>query len=209
MIVIAHNRYRSAYPSGENIVQEREQRLLLDAGEVVEPWLLSSDDLLGSSRLEQLRTAWRLGGDDARRRAFADHLRRARDRGARVVHLHNPWPLFTYDIALAARDAGLPIVQTLHNYRLIGTNDRLVSDGRLRAPRGAIERLHLSRMANNHPRIANLFYNRALAAWWSAGVPQTAIDAYLCLTGYQERLIHDAGVPRGRTHVLPNFLDHH
>jgi glycosyltransferase involved in cell wall biosynthesis len=149
-----------------------------------------------------------LRGDGARRRAFSDHLQRARERGAQVVHLHNPWPLFTYDIALAAQDAGLPIVQTLHNYRLIGTNDRLVSAGRLRAPHDAAERQHLARMANNHPRLANPFYNRALAAWWSAEVPQTAVDAYLCLTGYQEGLMRAAGIPPGRTQILPNFLDH-
>jgi len=208
MIILAHNRYRSASPSGENVVQEREQALLAAAGHRVHPWLLESDTLAAAGRLAQLGVAWRLAGSGARRRTFARELKARRRDGATVVHLHNPWPLFTYDLALAARDAGLPLIQTLHNSRLVSTNDRLVDAGRLRAPRDAAERLHLQRLANNHGRLANPFYNRALRAWWGRGVPQGAVATYICLTQFQRRLVVAAGLPVERTVVVPNFLDH-
>ena len=209
MIILAHNRYRSSSPSGENIVQEREQALLSAAGVTVQPWLLESDDLVRAGRLAQLRAAWQLAGSPARVRAFVAALGRWRDQGATLIHLHNPWPLFTYDLVLAAREVGLPVVQTLHNYRLVGTNNHLVRNARLEQASTAADRLVLARMANNHPRLANLAYNRALARWWNRGVLQIAVSRYLCLTSFQQRLMVQAGIPAERTEVVPNFLDHH
>ena len=36
-----------------------------------------------------------------------------------VVHVHNFFPLITPSIHDACREAGVPVVQTLHNYRTI------------------------------------------------------------------------------------------
>jgi glycosyltransferase involved in cell wall biosynthesis len=208
MILSVHNRYRSASPSGENVVQEREQALLVGADIPVQSWLLESDDLVSAGIGAQLSMAWRLSGDASRRAAFAGRLREAKADGIDVIHLHNPWPLFTYDLALAAGDAGIPLVQTVHNYRLIGTNTHLVKFGRLKRPDGEQERRHVKRMANIHGGVANIFYNRALKSWWRRRVPQTAVAAYLCLTPFQRHQMIAAGIPEERTVIVPNFLDH-
>lgn len=208
MIILAHNRYRSDVPSGENVVQQRQQKLLEEMGHLVQPWLLESDDLLRQGFMDKMAVALRLPGYDPRRKRFADQLRNWRNAGADLVHLHNPWPLFTYDVALAARDVGLPIVQTLHNYRLIGTNNRVVVQGRLGRPESPQAVLDLARMANHHQAHVNPFYNRALESLWRQEVPQTAISAYICLTNFQRQRVVAAGIPAERTVVLPNFLDH-
>lgn len=208
MIILAHNRYRSDVPSGENMVQEREQKLLQEAGHVLQPWLLESDDLLRQGLIAKFATALRLSGCVSRRKSLASQLKNWRNADADLVHLHNPWPLFTYDVALAARDAGLPLVQTLHNYRLIGTNNRVVVQGRLRRAQSSQEVLDLARMANHHQAHVNPFYNRALDHLWREKIPQTAVSAYICLTKFQQQRVVAAGIPRDRTVVLPNFLDH-
>jgi glycosyltransferase involved in cell wall biosynthesis len=208
MILLAHNRYRSSSPSGENVAVERLQALLAGTGQAMAPWEACSDTLVAAHVLQRLRTAWDLAGSPARRRRLAEELARHRQQGATLLHLHNPWPLFTYDVALAAHDAGLPVVQTLHNYRLIGTNSHLVDGGRLRRPRDASEQRHLRYLANNHSCLANPCYNRALRAWWGNGTPQTAIERYICLTEFQRRLLISAGIPAERAVVVPNFLDH-
>src|SRR5436190_1356515 len=44
-VVIAHNRYRSAQPSGENVIVDAEIAQLETAGVEVVPFLRSSDDI--------------------------------------------------------------------------------------------------------------------------------------------------------------------
>jgi hypothetical protein len=44
-VVVAHNLYSSAQPSGENVIVETESRLLAGAGVTVLPFLRSSDDI--------------------------------------------------------------------------------------------------------------------------------------------------------------------
>jgi glycosyltransferase involved in cell wall biosynthesis len=207
-MLLIHNRYRSDYPSGENIAVERLSDLLRYAGRPHQAWTQESDDLLRAGWPAKARTAWHLPGHAPRRLAFAERLAAARANGTTIAHLHNPWPLFTYDVAQAAQDAGLPVVQTLHNYRLIGTNTRLVSQGMLIRPRHEADHLTLRRMANSHERLANLFYNRALASLWQQRIPQTSVDAFICLSHFQLGLMLRAGLPADRLHVVPNFLDH-
>lgn len=205
-VTLVHNRYRSAMPSGENVVVDRERALLEAGGWQVDAWLAESDGLLAQGLAARVRAGWDLAGSGARRLRLREEIAR---RGAALLHLHNPWPLLTYDLALAARDAGVPLVQTLHNYRLISTNDRLVRGGALRAPRDGAERTLLGRCAPNHGgRLAEFAYRRALAAWWTRRVPQEAVGGFICLTGFQRRLMIEAGVPAGRLAVKPNFLDH-
>ena len=208
MIILAHNLYRSASPSGENVAQERQCDLLSAAGIPVHSWTLASDVLASSSPINQFLTAWHLAGSQARRKTFVTKLATLKREGATVVHLHNPWPLFTYDIAVAAQEVGLPIVQTLHNYRMISTNNRLVEAGCLRPSRNDAELLHLQRSANNHSWLANPFYNRALDNLWKKRIPQTAVNSYVCLTSFQRRLLLAAGISAERAVVIPNFLDH-
>ena len=207
-ILITHNQYRSTSPSGENIAVERQRELLTSAGFAVQSWSKDSDELVSVAPFARMLAALRLAGSLTQRRAFTQRLVAARIAGASVVHLHNPWPLFTYDVALAAHDAGLPLVQTLHNYRLFGTNNRLVKGGTIRRAQNVSEMFQIVNMANNHGRLANVFYNHALNLWWRRGIPQTAVDRYVCLTAFQQRLAIAAGIPGQRTVVVPNFLHH-
>jgi hypothetical protein len=46
-----------------------------------------------------------------------------------VVHVHNFYPLLTPSIYDACREAGVPVVQTLHNYRTVCANGLLMRQG--------------------------------------------------------------------------------
>src|SRR5690625_7908504 len=47
------------------------------------------------------------------------------------MHVHNFFPLLTPSIFDAARDAAVPSVMTLHNYRLIHPNGYLLHNGKI------------------------------------------------------------------------------
>ncbi|MBA2480670.1 MAG: glycosyltransferase family 4 protein, partial [Planctomycetes bacterium] len=203
--IIAHCWYRSANPSGENLVVQRELDLLRAGGCDPATLFRHSDDLLGS-RLAQLRAGAQL---HASRRRITALRREIEDLDGEVLHVHNPWPLLTYGVFEAAHEAGLPTVQTLHNARLIATNNRFHGSHGQRRPQGADDLLHLRRLASQHGSpLVNALYNRALRAYWKRGVPQGCVDAYICLTEFHRRLMALAGLPDERLVVKPNFLDH-
>ena len=85
-ILLVHNRYRSAEPSGENQVVECEARELRERGHDVQVWGPSSDEIAGQSPLRKLllpaRVVW--SRDSARALAAALDVDRPD-----VVHLHN------------------------------------------------------------------------------------------------------------------------
>jgi glycosyltransferase involved in cell wall biosynthesis len=113
-VVLAHNYYRER--GGEDVVFEREAELLRSRGHRVARFTLAS----------RLPGLWQragafcgaLGGIYNRKaaRSFAGLLQRFRPD---LVHVHNTFPLLSPAIVGVCRRMRIPVVATLHNYRLI------------------------------------------------------------------------------------------
>lgn len=210
LIIVAHNFYRSASPSGENAMVQREVALLTEAGQNVRTLYRSSDDLLRTSASRKLRALWQLHAPE---RAVDGLVRELTQLGAGyddvVLHAHNVWPLFTYGLFEAAKRAGLRTVQTLHNYRLVATNTHFLRKDGSHVPVTAEESMHLRNMAAMHgSRLLNRFLTNALRRYWLRGIPQTLVDTYICLSDFQRKIMLEAGIPASKLTVKPNFLDH-
>ncbi len=126
-VVIAHNLYSSAQPSGENQIVESESRLLAEAGVEVLPLMRSSDDIgdLPLTRKAQLPAAPVYARDA--QRELTELIRRERPD---VLHLHNPYPLLSPWVVRTAHRHGVPVVQTVHNYRHVCADSTYFRDGR-------------------------------------------------------------------------------
>jgi glycosyltransferase involved in cell wall biosynthesis len=113
-VLVAHNQYASAQPSGENTVVAAEIDQLTAAGVQVLSYLRSSDEIASFSLAQ--RAALAVSPTYARRaqQDLRDLLRRERPD---VLHLHNPYPLLSPWVIRTARAAGVPVVHTLHNFR--------------------------------------------------------------------------------------------
>ena len=113
-VLVVHNRYQSALPSGENEVVDSEVLELRKAGVEVVTYLRSSDEI------------GRMGAKDKALlpllpihspRATEDVARLLRDERPDLLHLHNPYPLISLSIVRTAHAHGVPVVQTVHNHR--------------------------------------------------------------------------------------------
>ena len=122
-ILIVHARYQQA--GGEDAVVAAERRLLLEAGHHVSILEASNDSIVGLRRTlaAGLGAVYSLAGRRQMASAIAEH---APD----VVHVHNTFPVLSPSVFDACRAAGVPVVQTLHNYRLVCPNGLLFRDGR-------------------------------------------------------------------------------
>jgi glycosyltransferase involved in cell wall biosynthesis len=202
-ILLVHNFYRSSAPSGEDEVVRGEHRLLLENGFDVIPFTRHNDHL-GESALGALgavfSNAWSFASADALRRLIAEH---APD----VAHFHNTFPQISPAAYGACREAGVPVVQTLHNYRMFCANGLLNRGGAAcescvgRAPLPAL--LHGcyrdSRLATAGMLIGSGLH-RARRTY------QTQVDRYIVLTEFARQRFIAHGIPEERLVVRGNSL---
>ncbi|ANH36557.1 GDP-mannose-dependent alpha-(1-2)-phosphatidylinositol mannosyltransferase [Nocardioides dokdonensis FR1436] len=201
-IVVVHGRYRSAAPSGENRVVDQETSLLREAGHEVEAFERRSDDIGGWPVARQAMLPLLSVRNAAVRAELVERIRATR---ADVVHVHNTFPLLSASVLLACRDAGVPVVATVHNYKLLcasgdfyraGRPCHECADGQV-AP-GLRHGCYRGSRAATLPVAAGLLVNRR--AW------QQLVAAYVLISSSQRTLLRGLGLPPDRVFVKPNFV---
>ena len=119
-VLVLHNHYQ--LPGGEDSVFAAETALLEQNGHEVVRLTVHNDALDGRSRVRMAAdTVW----NGAQRARVEDVIRAERPA---VVHCHNTFPQFSPAVYYAARRSGVPVVQTLHNFRLMCVTGLLFRD---------------------------------------------------------------------------------
>jgi glycosyltransferase involved in cell wall biosynthesis len=113
-VLVVHNRYRSALPSGENRVVDLEVATMAEAGVEVETYFQESDDIASFGPIAKAAMAVRPTYSFADTTAVRRLIRRFRPD---VVHLHNPYPMISPAVVRVAKAEGVPVIQTVHNVR--------------------------------------------------------------------------------------------
>ncbi|MFG2129238.1 glycosyltransferase [Streptomyces sp. NPDC048751] len=202
-VLVVHNRYSSAQPSGENRVVDEEVGLLRAAGHRVEVFERRSDDIAGRSLLGKVAVPFLVPWNPAVRTELAARLRAERPD---VVHVHNVFPLLSPAVLAACADAGVPAVATLHNYTQVCPPGTLQRDGRpctecvgsaaaLPAVRHGCYRS--SRLATV-PLAVSLSVNRR--RWWSG------VERFFCVSAAQRDVLVRSGMPAELLAVKHNFV---
>lgn len=199
-VLVVHNRYVSAVPSGENAVVDEEVAALRGAGVEVFTHLRSSDEIAEFSLRDKAFLAVRPIRSRADVRAVHDLVR---THEIDVVHLHNPYPLVSPGVIGAAHEAGALVVQTVHNYRhgcVAGSHyrDHHVCEDCLGHP-------------SRWPGVAHGCYRGSRPQSLVLTVAETVnarqwrdVDCYVVLTEFAKRKLAEAGLPAERVVVRPN-----
>ncbi|MFI6526550.1 glycosyltransferase [Streptomyces uncialis] len=201
-VLVVHNRYSSAQPSGENNVVDQETELLRAAGHRVGLFERRSDDIPARSLPGKAAIPLLVPWNPAVRKELATRLRAERPD---VVHIHNVFPLLSPAVLAACADAGVPAVATLHNYTQVCPPGTLQRDGRpctecvgstpLPAVRHGCYRN--SRLATV-PLAVSLAVNRR--RWWSG------VERFFCISAAQRDVLVRSGMPSERLAVKHNFV---
>jgi glycosyltransferase involved in cell wall biosynthesis len=201
-VLVAHNRYRSSAPSGENETVDAEVALLREGGHEVVTMLTESDDIRpGAAGALQAAPGPVYSPSGVRRFRRLLHEHRPD-----VVHLHNVYPLISPWVVRSAGRAGVPVVQTVHNYRHGCVNGLHLRDGRactdclgtrlgLPAVRHGCYR---GSRAQTVPMSVGQVVHRST---WRGGVAR-----YLALTPFMADLLTSTGVPRERITIRPTWV---
>lgn len=199
-VLLAHNRYRSDVPSGENRVVEAQARGLASRGVHVERLVVDSDDIdrLGPvGRLAlPLSPTW---SASARRRFRSVTTASHPD----VLHLHNPYPLLSPSIVRWARTEGIAVVQTVHNHRHVCLAGTFLRDG--------IECRSCEARRLPWPGVRHGCYRGSRAQSLAQGTSLVVhrgtwrlVDRFLAVSASTAATVRAAGVPADRVEVLAN-----
>ena len=199
-ILMAHNRYLE--PGGEDISFRMEVEMLRRNGcEVV----TYEDDNKRVAQLGGLRTAARSIWSPETYRKVRSILRETR---CDVVHVQNFFPLISPSIYYAARAEGVPVVQSLRNYRLmcpLGTlnrNGAVCEDcvGRV-FPWPSVRRGCYRESGFASGVVGSMLTVNKLLGTWAH-----MVDAYIALTENMRDRFVRGGLPADRIFVKSNFL---
>ena len=168
-VAILHNRYRSGQPSGENTVVDQTADLLRNSGHEVDQYVQNSDDIARFGRKDRallpLRSVWSFSGE-------RDLTFRLQSRRPDIVHVHNTFPLLSPSVLRAAHKLDLPVVATLHNFRLMCANGVLQRDGGPceacvgRIPwRGAVHGCYRESKVQTLPLVTGITVHKGLRTW--------------------------------------------
>jgi glycosyltransferase involved in cell wall biosynthesis len=200
-ILIIHNRY--GHFSGEEAVVENQVRLLAENGHHVTLFTRSSDEIPGL-KLKQV-TAFFSGLRNTHSiRMLKEHLAA---RKFDIAHIHNLYPLISPAILPVLSSHRIPVVMTVHNYRLVCPNGLFFTHGNICEKCSGGREWHC--ITNNCEKTLFKSSGYALRNWYARinRFYNDNVSLYLCLTGFQRDKLIANGFSEEKTVVLPNSLN--
>lgn len=198
-VLLLHNRYQLY--GGEDTVFDSERELLMTHGHAVSTVEVSNAQIQGLVGTAQATLG--IIYSRASNRRVAEAIATFRPD---VAHVHNFFPLLSPSVYDACRAAGVPVVQTLHNYRLGCPSALLFRDGAVcedcvgRTPWPGVQHgCYRGSQIQTAMVSAMLMAHRQRRTW------QEKVDVYIALTAFQRDKMIQMGLPGERILVKPNF----
>ena len=195
-----HNFYQQ--PGGEDQVLAAEHELLSGFGHSVEQFTAHNDAIKQMAGIDiALRTVWNP-------RMYRETRRRLRAFRPDVVHAHNVFPYVSPALYDAAWAEGVPVVQTLHNYRLVCPKATLYRSGRVceDCVGKAIDYPAFFHACYRASRAATAPVCGMLTLGQARGTWRKRIQTYIALTEFSRGVFVRGGLPASRIQIKPNFL---
>jgi glycosyltransferase involved in cell wall biosynthesis len=199
-ILSVHNSYQK--PGGEDQVFAQEADLLRSHGHQVLLYQASNDQVSGRNPLVLFgNTIWNKQTHSELRAL----MRRERPQ---ILHVHNTFPVISPAVYYAANEEGIPVVQTLHNYRMLCPAATLFREGHVcedclgkQVPwPGVVHGCYRGSRLATAAGVAMLATHNYKQTW------STCVSAYIALTDFARNKFIQGGFPAAKIVVKPNYL---
>lgn len=199
-VLLVHNAYQQR--GGEDSVVASEAAVLRQRGHEVTLLSRHNDEVTGLSRLSvAVQTLWS-------RQTVAQVRDLIKREHPDVIHVHNTLPLVSPSVFWAATDARVPVVQTLHNFRLLCPQATLLREGRVcedcvgKLPLPAVtHRCYRGSMAQTAAVALMLGVHRGMGTW------RNKVTRFIALSQFCREKFVEGGLDPQRIDVKPNFID--
>ena len=199
-VLVVHNTYQQR--GGEDAVVEAEVSMLRQHGHTVHEYRRSNDDIKQMPYADAaLQALWS-------RRTTRDVTALIQAHRPVLVHVHNSFPLVSPSVYWAVAQHRLPVVQTLHNFRLICPQAMLLRDGKVcedcvgKPPWRAVQHACYRGSTTQSLVAASVLQGHRLLGTW-----QSKVTRYIALNDFCRERFIAGGLPAERIHVKPNSID--
>ncbi len=202
-ILIVHNSYLQR--GGEDVVFAQEKDLLKSHGDQVIEFHCHNSEVSGriGQKLKLVRNSiWSVESA----KAIQEIVVRERPD---VAHFHNVFNTISPSAYYACQELGVPVVQTIHNYRMICPSADLFRDGKV--CESCIGRLVAWPAAMRGCYHASRIQSSVVAAmvsahwWWNTWIDK--VDTYVAPSECVREKLVKGGLPPSKIAVKPNFID--
>lgn len=198
-ILLVHCRYRLR--GGEDAVFEKESQALRDAGHDIVVYEKSSSDYSGLSGLIAAFVGLFFSP-----REYLRLRRLMADESPDVVHVHNFFPFISPAVIYAANWAEIPVVMTLHNFRIICPSATFYINGNLNL--ASVNscwsvlryRCYKDSYLATFAMCMAIHFHRKLGTW-------RRLSGFIALTQFQKNIFSEWMGGEEKIYVKANFLD--
>lgn len=200
-----HNIYQGK--TGEETVVEEERRILVQHGHQVIQFVKDNSSLKSQGVLSKAKMVVGLRSSKSISRELEQLILAERPD---ICHVHNTFPLLTPEVFHVCQKLKVPVVKTLHNYKMVCTNSLMFRDGEVCdvcLNKSLYHSIKYKCYRNSYLATAAqadvIQHHRKIGTW------DYYVDQYFALTEFQKQLlINGGGIPAGKVTVKPNFIRH-
>lgn len=199
-ILVAHTRYQQA--GGEDVVFMLETDLLRRMGHTVVTYEQSNQQLQEIGPVAGFLQAVWSRETTSRLGALLRELK------PDLAHFHNTFAMISPSAYYACQTAGVPVVQTLSNYRMGCPNACCAVNGESceRCVPHALAWPGIVRKCYRESRLATAGVAAMTAIHKALGSYASKVDAFISTTEFARRIHIRSGLPEQRVFVKPNFV---
>ena len=199
-ILSVHNEY--LIRGGEDESCDLEERLLRKEGHHVDSYRDSNKRISSLNKLQlSLSTSWSI-------ETYRQISLCLRKNSYDLVHFQNFFPLISPSAHYAAQSQGIPVIQTLRNYRLLCANALFFRDGQVCEDcmgkaipyPGILHGCYRGDRAASAVTVAMISLHRAIGTW------AKIVDRFITLTHFARNKFIEGGFPAEKIIVKPNFV---
>ena len=200
-ILIAHNAYQ--HRGGEDVVVDAEIALLREHGHEVDIYRRHNDELAHNPVGAATSAIWS-------RRTVTEIERMFEREQPDLIHVHNTFPLISPSLYWSAARHRIPVVQTLHNFRLLCPQAMFLRDSKVcedclgKVPWRAVTRkCYRGSAAQSAVLSGMLMVHDAIGTW------REKVTRYIALNEFCRARFIQGGLPPDRILIKPHFVKAH
>lgn len=199
-VLFAHNAYQ--HVGGEDAVVDSEMALLRSRGHDVALYKRHNDELKTMAPATAAASAMWSPRSVRELDALCQHFQ------PDLIHVHNTFPLISPSIYWAAARRRVPVVQTLHNFRLLCPQGAFLRNGRICEDcMGKLPWRAVGRRCYRGSMSQSAVLSAMLGAHRAAGTYRHHVTRYIALSAFSRDRFIAAGLPAQRVLIKPNFVE--
>lgn len=199
-ILIVHNYYQ--VPGGEDSVVENEKNMLLENGHEVILYTRHNNEIksrgIFSKLMLPLETIFSI-------KTYRELKKKIKEDKVDIVHIHNTFPLISPSVYYSARQCKVPIVQTVHNFRLLCPGATFTRDNKIceecvrKSLFSSVKyKCYRGSLVQSIILAFTLAFNRAIGTY-------NKIDGYIALTDFNKKKLATL-INKDKIFIKANFV---